>query len=405
MPDMYQQYADWQTYGSARNPLAEYGENSAEIARGGFDVQVVDARTLRYVFTEPIMVSPFYGGLGHQEEGFANVNQFQINYRWKSDIGNKVWSHSAAGNAITAVTATFYQAPEILTTFLTPDLTQEIPLLQTLPYHKPQEFIKSVPQLAAGQSTRVVSDTIKLNQVPRRMYFFVRRSRQTSTFAKTNTFTRIDRISLNWVNQAGLLTNATSQDLYEMSVRNGLNLSWVEWSKHRGGVLCIELGKDVGLPDDSAPGVQGQYTFQVELDITNLSGEAFDGEFYSIALLEGVFQISENSGYASLGNLTPELVLDARNSPELSFDQYENLKGGGFFSGLKSFINKVARGVQSGADVAEKVLPGLAAAMPQFAPVAAALPAVRSVAGAARRATGGRLAGGQIISRAAMRRR
>ena len=141
MPDMYQQYADWQTYGSARNPLADYGENAAEISRGGFAVQVVDARTLRYVFTEPIMVSPFYSGLGLQEEGFANVNQFQINYRWKSDLGSKAWSHSAAGNAITAVTATFYQAPEILTTFLTPDLTQEIPLLQTLPYHKPQEFI------------------------------------------------------------------------------------------------------------------------------------------------------------------------------------------------------------------------------------------------------------------------
>ena len=400
MPDQYQQLDDWTTYGSGKNPLADYGENSTETPRGGFVVEVVSPTVLRYVLTEPILMSPFFDGLGHRVEGFLNVNQFNIAYRWKSDI-SKFWTHSSAGNAITDVNVSFYNAPEILTTFITPDITQPLPRLITLPYHKTQDYLKTVRPLAIGEIYNgLVSDSIKLSQIPRRIYLFVRRSRRTTDFTKADAFAGIRRVNILWNNESGLLGNATQQDLYEMSMRNGLNMSYSQFVKHRGSVVCIEMGTDIGLLDNEAAGVRGQYTFQVQLDIENLSGEAdWEGEFYTLMLNEGTIQISENQCRTTLGNLTADVAFAAKQSQEFAYSDYHQLRGGGFFSSLKSFVNKVARGVQHGANFASKHAPAVVSAFPELAPIAAGLPAISAGAALARGLSGGRLSGGSVMSR------
>lgn len=389
MPDSYQQYSDWATYGSARNPLAEFGENSFEPPRGGFPIQVVNATTFRLVVTEPLMLSPFYQGLGPQQEGFVNVNQFNISLRFKSDV-SRVLSHSSSGNPITTAAVTFYQFPEILTTFITPDLTQQIPTLQVLPYHKPQDYIKSVATLTSNATARVISDTIKLSQIPRRMYLFCRRSRSTSTFSTSDSFLGIEGLSILWNNQSGLFSSSTPQDLFEISRRNGLNISYPAWSKYRGGVMCIEFGKDIGLADNEAPGVVGQYTIQVQMDVRNLSSANYDAEFYTVMLMEGTFSLAENMARASLGNLTTDVVLASKTSDEVDFATYDDLQGGGFFSNLKNIVNKVATGVGTAANLGAKVAGVIA---PEYA---APLAKVGEIAGIAKAATGGRLAGGRL---------
>jgi hypothetical protein len=406
-PDSYQEYADWATYGSAKNPLADFGEATFD-PRGGFPVEVVDARTFRVVVTEPILMSPFLTGMDTQEEGFVNVNQFNVSYRWKSDL-SQILSHSALGNAIGAVSVSMYQAPELLTTFITPDLTTPIPQLQILPYHKSQDYIKQLAPLAPGASTRAISDSIKLSQIPRRLYLFCRHQRSSATASTSDSFTSIDRLSILWNNQSGLFSSATTQDLFEISSRNGLNISYPSWSKYRGGVMCIEFGKDIGLLDNEAPGVQGQYTIQIQMDVSNLSSEQFIPEFYQVFMMEGTFSIAENMGRASLGNLTPQAVLASKESEELDYRHYEDLQGGNFWSGLKGFVNKVSRGVQKGAKVAEAFAPAVLGAFPELAPIAGVLPAIDKGAGAVKGLTGGRLSGGRYsggrMGRASMRRR
>jgi hypothetical protein len=399
-PDSYQEYADWAVYGSAKNPLSEYGEASAYDPRGGFPVEVVSPTVFRVVVTEPILLSPFYSGQGCQEEGFVNVQQFNISYRWKTDL-SKILSHSSAGNAITSVDVKMYQAPELLTTYITPDLTQPIPQLQVLPYHKPQEYIKAnTPSaLAAGASIQLPSDSIKLSQIPRKMYVFVRHERASSDFKTSDSFLAMTRLDVLWNNQSGLFSQAGPQELYEISRRNGCNLSFPQWSKYRGSVFCCEFGRDIGLLDNEAPGVQGQYTIQVRPTFLNTGSNAFTGDYYVVMLNEGTFSIAENMGRASLGNLTPQAVLASKESDELHFDGYENLQGGSFFSKLKNLVNKVSRGVQKGVSIAERLAPQVVGAVPELAPFAAALPAIGQVASGARALSGGRLVGGQMMRR------
>ena len=408
MPDNYQQYADWATYGSAKNPLADYGENGMEDPRGGFPIEKIGSKKIRVCVTEPIFMSPFLSGFHGQDEGFVNVNQLNISYRWRSDL-SQILSHSSLGEPISVVSVVMYQAPEILTTFITPDLTQPIPQMQVLPYYKTQDYIKTVQTLADGATSRVISDSIKLSQIPRKLYLFCRHNRSNSNQNTADSFLAIERLSILWNNQSGLFASATQQDLFEISKRNDCNLSWSQWSKYRGSVFCLEFGKDIGLLDNEAPGVQGQYTIQIQMDVKNVSGAVFEPEFYQIFLMEGTFSIAENMGRASLGNLTQAAVLASKESSEMDYYHYKGLRGGGFFSGLKNFINKIARGVQKGVGYAEKYAPAVVGAFPELAPIASALPMVGKVAGGVRKATGGRLAGGRLaggsMSRSSMRKR
>ena len=404
-PDNYQEYSDWATYGSAKNPLSEYGEASAHDPRGGFPMEVISPTKFRVVVTEPVLISPFYNGEGCQEEGFVNVQQFNISYRWKTDL-TKILSHSSLGNAITSVDVKMYQAPEILTTYITPDLTQPIPQLQVLPYHKPQEYIKAqTPSaLAAGASYQATSDSIKLSQIPRKMYVFARHERSSSDYTTSDSFLALERLDVLWNNQSGLFSQASSQELYEISRRNGCNLSYPQFSKYRGSVFCCEFGKDIGLLDNEAPGVQGQYTIQVRPTFKNTGTNAFTADFYVVMLNEGTFSIAENMGRASLGNLTPQAVLSSKQGDELHYQEYENLQGGSFFSKLKNVVNKISRGVQKGAQVAEKYAPLATAAVPELAPLAAALPSISRAAGSVRRMSGGRFVGGKLSSDRIMQR-
>ena len=393
-PDAFQEYADWQTYGSAKNPLANYGENSFD-PRGGFPVEMIDSKTFRVVVTEGLLLSPFFSGVGNQEEGFVNIDKFLINFRFKNNL-SQILSHSSAGNAITEVNVSMYQAPEILVNYITPDLTTPIPSSQILPYHSSQDYIKVLPTLLPGASTNIIGDTVRLNQVPRRVYVFCRHQRSTSEHTTSDSFLRIDRCNVMWNNESGVLNTASTQDLFELSKRNGCNLSWSQWYKYRGSVLCIELGKDIGLGDNEAPGVVGNYTIQISLDVTNTSTENFTAECYMVFMMEGTMTIMPGSAVTSLANLTPDVVLASKMSPEVSHVEHNSLQGGGFFSGLKNFVNKVAHGVSSVANVAGKIAGPVLSVVPGAAPVLSAIQTAGKVADVASNLTGGSYAGGRL---------
>ena len=346
MPDTYQEYNDFLTHGSAMNPLADRGENSIDIPRGAFSVQVINSSTVRIEVVEPIWISPFYAGLGHQVEGMVNVNSLNISMRYKQDLG-RCFSHSVhEGDTVTGATASFFQAPELLMTFITPSLTQRLPEVQVLPYLQPVHYQRSVPQLAAGATLTVMSDTVRLSQIPKFLYLHFPHSEATKSFTVSDAFCAIERVSINWGNETNLLGNATKQDLYEISVRNGLNVSFPDFENFKGSVIAVEFGKDIGLLDFEAPSVQGSYNIQVQVDIKNMSSSPFTPVFNMSVINEGTFTIGPNVARASLGNLTPEMVLAARdNAPQVHHIGYYEIRGSGFWSGLKTMVHKIAHGV------------------------------------------------------------
>lgn len=393
MPDTYQQYSDWAVYGSGKCPLKSYGENGSSIpTRAGFVVQQISPTVARFEIVEPLWMSPF-NSVGKDAEGFVNVNQMNFNIRFKNSL-SRVFSHDAGNNSpnITTVAVSFYKQPEMLLLYITPPSLMQLPSILSLPYHKPEVFIKQLGVINAGASlNNYNSDAYRLSQIPRQVMIFGKQSRNTQDFKSSDSFSIIKRISILWNNDNGVLNNASQQDLYNMSKRNGCCLSYPAFIKYRGSPIVLSFGNDVELKEDESPGVQGQYTFKLEVDLMNGAASNIDTELFIVFLYEGVAQIFENGFRTSLGNLTREMVLSAHeNAPQLDYHSYDELQGAGFFSGFKNFINKVAGTV---GQVAKFVSPVLGAIAPELAPIAST---IGTVADTVKSATGGRLSGGRL---------
>jgi len=393
MPDQYQQYADWQTYGSARNPLADYGENSAEMSRGGFPVVLAeDGKSFTCEVVEPLFLSPFLSGMGGDSEGLVNINQLNINFRWTQNT-NRVLCHSTAGNAITTVTVSFYQAPEILMNYITPQIIQPLPTVQTVYYEKLQQYIKPYNAITNNTSFQVISDSIKLSMIPSAMYLFVRHSRASSNYLVSDSYCKLSNIQVLFNNQSGLLATASDQELFSIAQRCGLNLSWAQYSKYRGSVFAVRFGEDIGLQANEAAGVAGQYTLQIQATAQNISGATGDFEFFTLFSMPGTCSVYENGARTSIGNFSEAMVLSAaQGNEEVSHEIYRAIHGGRRGSGrfldrFKSFINKVSHGISRVADFARPVVASLA---PEFSPL---LEGVANVSKITARHTGGKMGG------------
>jgi len=340
MPDQYQQLDDYLVLGTNRNVSAEYGENAQEPTRASIRPIVVDAQTIRYEIVEPLFISPMFDGCGRQREGLVNVNEIHLNLRFKADTQRVLTCapRLAPGVNITSVTCVQYQAPEVLMCYITPDNLQPIPAVQTLSYVKPRQYLRQMTTMVAGETRREFTDSVRLSQIPRYMMLFARRSEATSTFTKPDSFLKIKQVKVNWNNESSLLSGASTQDLYEISRRNGCNLSWPQWSDYRGSVFMAELGKDIGLPSGLAAGVQGSYTLQADVEFENGAADDYTATFYMVLFNIGSFSIAQNSARSSLGNLSPSMVLSSTQGHHMPAHEMDHAKGKSFLDGLESMI-------------------------------------------------------------------
>jgi hypothetical protein len=156
----------------------------------------------------------------------------------------------------------------------------------------------------------------------------------------------VKNISLQFENYQGLLSSCSQQDLYQICKSNGITLDYPSFVNYRGGVLCLDLGKDIGLEEPYwAPGLKGQFNFRADITFQNTSSKAFvQPNLYISTLSEGTCILSPNTCAITLGNLTADVVADAKSSKanEMSHDALKVYEGSGFFSSLKNIVNKVA---------------------------------------------------------------
>lgn len=399
MGDQYQKYDDWKTYGSNRNPLASYGEVGYTSSRGGFVAESESPTELVYTLTEPVFMSPFLTGMEqHQDQAFVNINQIDVRVQYVTDISRVFCHYNEPPNNLTAVNVEFLEAPEMIVNYLTPPSDFPLPMLQILPFYKPNDFRKKEGVYNPGEQFEVRTNTIKINQVPRHFDLLVKRSKDTSTLFTSDTFARIDKIEVLWNNESSVMGTHVKQGLYNISKKNGLSLSYPQYDKYVGSVLRVSFGTDIGLPSGIAPSTVGQYTISVSARCTNIADEPIEFESTFTLLLEGAISISENSLSQNIGLLTVEEVANAEaTAPQIDHtNPAVNPAGGSFWSSLKHFINKAAHGIGTAANVTSKyIAPALTAVAPEFgAPLMAGAAAVGRGADFARKATGGRLSGG-----------
>ncbi len=403
-PDQSQNYSDLD--GANRSPLMGYDSSNDEsvMSRGGFAYWNVVANPagngtapvtaiIDLAVCEPLfLLSPFFWGCGNSS-AFFNVTTMDFNITFLGNAAYRAWSHDSTsgtdgtplGTGVTNNSSSIQfnnfvgpafsfgqlglgSVPLMLFQFITPQESQVLsPNLEiSYPYFDvpryPTDYGAAVNPNA---SVQINSNNIQLNSIPRRLYIYARMRNQdlNSSPSNTDTFLQINNVNIQFQNKSGLLSNASMDQLYEMSHKNHCNMTWTQWSGGPvyakgnltttvgtiGSVVCVEFATDVGLDSLDAPGKLGQYMLQIQVQVTNINQTtAINPTLYIVPVLEGVFTISGlGRSSTNVGVITSKDILDAQSKPFVNYNDIEHINGGDFLSGLRDFGKKIVSGLKS----------------------------------------------------------
>ena len=355
MLDQFQTYAEGA--GSVRNPLAAYGDNSFENTRGGFVGFTIDPQvpgntvaTGTLITTEPVLISPFcHGERANHFAAFAGIQ----NMSYTATLGNLsrilsvVQGQGAAGGQIVLQEPVVnITAASLLFNYLTPDPMYPIPRKMETSYFSLVSYpTRSLVPVAAGAQIQLTLNSVQVSSIPKRLYIFAKSDDSQETAYTSDTYLSLSAtanpLTVTWQNNQ-FLSQATAQDLYNISVKNGCNQSWSQYIGRTGSVLALDFGLDIGLAPNQAPGSLGNYQLGLTVNFTNTSSETVLPTLYCVVVSEGVFNMTDGSCSHALGVLSPADIMNAERMPVGSYKQSEDIYGGKFEL-LKSIVQKAGK--------------------------------------------------------------
>lgn len=359
--DQYQEYDDYNTAGSfgagsAKNALGSYGANSEDL-RGGFAgleivSNAVNATTAQVNLTlcEPILVSPFIIDDNIELDGFTGLQNMSSTWSF-GELSSALWSHnnSNAGSSTLSAISVTITAFEILLNFQS--LPMDIPRNPTPIYDYFEIVPYSTPAvaIAAGASATITMNSVQLKTIPRRMYIYAAENANDMLFAsggvnKTDTYGACDALNITFNNKTGLLSTMSAQNIYQLSQENGCNLTWNQFTKYVGSVVCLDYSKDLSLNETEASGIIGNYQLGIQATIRNpraSGGRSVNYVLWCVVINEGVAQIVNGSMSHQVGVFNHEDVINAPIDRKLTFKKTQHVYGGDIYKTIGNIAKKV----------------------------------------------------------------
>jgi hypothetical protein len=379
----------------ARSPFAAYGTNPLIPTRGSFVwTQLVNAQVIagtansvsvyQLNVTEQLMISPIvWGELMDKCAGLTNINNLILNIRF-ADVNRMVSSQNPNNDNFLYVTTqssvtipqggTFaagsnYQTPTLLVEYITQDpiLAAKAPATVVYDYSLLQPFISTAGTWlnTTVDNAQFTAQSLRLASIPSRLYIFARPSKSalsTPVLAQMtpDTFLRIKNLKINFNNRINLFATYDESDLYNMSVKNGLQDSFNDWKFQSGSVCIVDIAKDIGLDASETTGQANVYsTLQVSATLS-ASPIAYAGlatglqyDFYILVEQPGKAFISASECQFILTGPSASTVLELTSNLDNKVDAFD-LEGKGVGG---SFMGSVGRLFKSGLDAVKNVNP------------------------------------------------
>ena len=381
--DKYAQYAEG--LGSNRNALATYQSSGAELGRGSFKLDSVVGNSvgdgvsvknvvIRFTTTEPLFLSPLLYSSRHLDAGLLGVNNIGININFAGNL-ERVWSQSVTdllASGVVTTTATLgsgtTEVPVLLVEYLNIPTIEgsQIPDSVIYEYNRVETYSNNLStSLPAGSAGIFVNNAIQLSACPKKIYIYATTPRGSKTANDTDTFLPITSLSLQYLNVAGQFSSMNQNDLFNMSVKNGLQMSFQEFSGRTSGnptnadvalcgsPICIDT-TDLALPSNISSGVLVNSQLQFQVGLANWDSVSKPVNIYVVVCNEGIFEIGNGSATNMVGILSAEQVVKTRLTGEnVDKTRSGNMMGAGLWEDFKSLVSKVPDVVSVGKDVYE----------------------------------------------------
>lgn len=362
------------SYTDANGVTIDY-ENGVPLStdQGAGDVNGLYTVYFRFRTTEKLVLSPFVFADSHgSDTGLFGINNIQLVMNMRDPSRALRLRDSVVGSAV----KTFYSGGSSPTTwrtpvayntaraggafensflnvqFLTPSLDIPLPPKSVVPY---LEFPRYITQplnsaLGSGASEQLTSQTITLPQIPDLLIIYCKALPDAATVAADgaadpslpqygSAYLPIDcgvdggrpnnPLSINFDNFSGLLSSQTPEQLYHMSVRNGLDVDWDTWSglarvptgsgggkvSTVGGFLVLKPGVDLTLQSGQASSLVGNFTLQFNVRVRNTFPFPVNPQLFVITANSGFFESVRGSSRIIKGVLSEQDIIGAPLAP------------------------------------------------------------------------------------------
>ena len=361
--------------------------------------------------TEPIVLSPFvFSDHCEWETGLFGINNIQLvanlqpasqlrTFRCTQANGRQIVPGSLAFNS--SVPGGVFKNTTLNVQFLTPSLDVPLPPKSVVPYMEFPRYISNASNgaaLAPGASTQLQSQTITLPTIPDLLIIYVKpvggynipfggttgaNGSSQSDYEQGDWYLSIGSptagqtvnyrpLSVNFDNFSGLLSSVTTQELYNMSVKNGLDMDWAAWSGYgkgseashgtpntatagtvglttrpqganvplAGSILVLKPSQDITLQSGQAPSLVGNFTLQFNLQVWNQSDFTVVPQLYVITANSGFFESIRGSSRIIKGVLSEQDIISAPLASMATRSELDRLVGAGSFHSLANVASK-----------------------------------------------------------------
>ena len=327
---------------------------------------------------EPL-ITPFTSIGKKNQEGLYGLTGETINITYVSDIFNNMFAYVApTGLTLTSNNVSLGTTMTLNAIYMTPhaDMIPQIPKQSIYHFNYYTPFSNNLGACAAGQTISGVSSQVaQFSSIPDRILVYCRLSDANRDASTPDKYLLLNSLQVSFDNGLACLSGANPDQLYDISVRNGLVMPRSVWKQQSlsntlgaptvygaGSVLSLNPSLDLSLAPGKVISSSGRYIFQVlNASFTNNT----DTDFTNCTLfVVGVnLSILERNGieYKSyMLSMDQNLVDHARTLSPISQELFESeradnlfLSGGGKWG---NFFKKAAAVAKKGITVAVKHL-------------------------------------------------
>jgi hypothetical protein len=343
---------------------------------------------LRFTTTEKLVLSPFVFADTHETDtGLFGINNIQLIMNLRSPQDARVLRVDTQGgvglsNVQFNANRQPFENSFINTQFLTPSLETALPPKSVVPYMEfPRYITTNTAEIEAGATDTISSQTITLPQIPDLLIIYCKATQAVGVAENPQSLGYGDGylpldvdgkspLSIQFDNFSGLLSSHTAQQLYAMSVRNGLEMDYLQWLGKAyssgalvpltGGFLVLKPSIDITLQSGQAPSLVGNFTLQFNIRVKNNYGFKVKPTLYVITANSGFFESIRGSSRIIKGVLSEQDIISAPVASTATTGELKRVVGGkGLLSNLGNILSKAR-------DVYHATKPALSALKPHM---------------------------------------
>lgn len=317
---------------------------------------------VRAKFFEPLMLSPFIYNPNLDIDCSAMYGVQNMSFNFTLADGNR--SIRTVFPNCTASIAKISENCNLNFTFLTAKPSQLLPAQNVLKYYEIPRYPNVIPAIGLNTaSSSYTSSSLQLNQIPQYLFIAVRKPVNTQKPNDADVFYPIKKVSIQFNNLQGILSNANQVDLYRMTCENGVQTNWLEYSgqavsypnlsfingqpqgliKTTGSPLCLMMGKDIQITEDYYTiGSLGNFNLQVSCEFDNpyVGVENPQLEMVIFPMNVGTWVNSKGISNYYTGLITKQDALDASSGEAMSENEVKRYVGGAFGDRAMGLLSK-----------------------------------------------------------------